>query len=358
MSTYDPTLPATQRTRIMVFSQVRLKFFQHYTSQAGLVSLADFASVWTRSRLILGPKELWVGILFSTLFGLTMLIHIGLLVFYRGLPKFMIVAVVAAAGELAGWIARTYGHVDPFNRDAYIAQIVCLILSPAFISAVNYMAFQNVMDFYGSKWSRIPRKYYVIGFCIGDLCSLVVQAIGGALSAEATTQDEVNLGKNIAIAGVSIQVAVSAPFMFLYLDYSFRRLREWGNLSKSQRPYPKLEIFNAVIGISTLFILIRCIYRIVEMSEGWLGRLATTPVYFNILDALMILLAVGIFIPFYPAWLLPPNKDKGAVYNAAEFAPVQHFSMSDKCYPQTSTAATTTPVGSTSPSSYHGHSQA
>lgn len=289
--------------------------------------------------------------MFSTLFGLEMLIHSGLLAFHRGFPRFMTVAIVAAAGELAGWIARAYGHVDPFNRNAYIAQIVCLILSPAFISAVNYMAFQHVMDVFGSKWSRIPRKYYVIGFCLGDLCSLIVQAVGGALSAEAETEPEIELGKNVMIAGVSVQVAVTAPFLMLYLDYNFHRLREWARLPKTERPYRKMEIFNGIICISTVFILVRCIYRIVEMAQGWLGHLATTPVYFDILDGLMIFLAIGVFIPFHPAVFLPRNHDKGAVYNAAEFAAVDTPSSIEKQGSQTS--ATTEPP---SPSTHSSHS--
>lgn len=231
----------------------------------------------------------------------------------------MFVAIVAASGELAGWIARTYGHHDPFDRNGYIAQIICLILSPAFISAVNYMAFQNVMDVFGHKWSRIPRKWYVLGFCLGDLCSLVVQAVGGALSAEAETESQVNVGKAVMIAGVSIQVVVTAPFMLLYIDYNLRRLREWSKLPKHERPYRKVEIFTGVIGISTLFILVRCIYRIVEMSDGWLGYLATTPIYFDLLDGLMILLAIGVFIPIHPGWFLPAGLEKGGVYNAADY---------------------------------------
>ncbi|CDU26002.1 uncharacterized protein SPSC_06173 [Sporisorium scitamineum] len=296
--------------------------------------------------------ELWVGIVFSALYGLEMLIHAGLLAFHRGYPKFMIVAIVAAAGELAGWIARTYGHVDPFDWNGYVAQIICLILSPAFISAVNYMAFQNVMDVFGSKWSRIPRKYYVIGFCIGDLCSLVVQAVGGALSAEAETQSEITTGSNAMIAGVSVQVAVTAPFMLLYLDYNIRRLREWSTLPKHERPHRKVEILNAVIGISTLFILVRCIYRIVEMAEGWLGYLATTPVYFDILDGLMILFAIGIFIPFYPGRLLPRDKTKGTVYNAADDVDIEKPQRSESETSQT-TPESTTPSGH---SSLGGHS--
>ncbi|EST04780.1 RTA-like protein [Kalmanozyma brasiliensis GHG001] len=301
---------------------------------------------------------LWTGILFSTLFGLVMLIHAFLLLFHRAFPRFMFIAIVAAAGELAGWIARTFGHTNPFNRNAYIAQIVCLILSPAFISAVNYVAFQNVMDVFGSRWSRIPRKWYVIGFCFGDLCSLVVQAVGGAMSAEATTEDQVETGKNIMIAGVSVQVAVTAPFMLLYLDYNIRRLREWARLAKDERPHRRVEIFNKVIGVSTLLILVRCIYRIVEMADGWVGYLATTEVYFDVLDGLMILLAIGVFIPFHPGWFLPRNKEKGVVYNAAESEELEKPRLQTSASEDSSADSVATPTPFSPSSSHSGHSPA
>lgn len=299
--------------------------------------------------------ELWTGILFSCLFGILVLTHIALLGYHRLFPKFMFIAIVGAAGELAGWIARAYGHVDPFDRNGYIAQVICLILSPAFVSAVNYVAFQNVMDVFGKKWSRIPRKYYVLGFCAGDLCSLVVQAVGGALSAEAETEEQVNLGKNVMIAGVTVQVAVTAPFLMLYIDYNIRRLREWAKISKDERPHRRVEIFNAIIGVSTLFVLVRCIYRIVEMAEGWLGYLATTEVYFDILDALMMFIAIAVFVPFHPGWYLPRNKEKGQVYNAADFVEVEKPERIGTEDSQASSAENNTPYAA---SSHSGHSPA
>lgn len=253
---------------------------------------------------------LWVGVVFSSIFGVEALLHLGLIAYHRHFPKFMWIAVLGAAGETAGWIARAYSAPHPFDRNAYLAQIICLILSPAFISAVNYVAFQNVMDSFGHQWSRIPRRWYVLGFVAGDICSLVVQAVGGALSAEAVTEDAANVGKAVMIAGVSIQVAVTAPFLALYLDYNTRRLRQWcqAKIPKDERPYPKVEILNGVIGISTLFVLVRCLYRIVEMADGWKGYLAITEVYFDILDALMMTFAIGVFIPFHPGFFLPKDK--------------------------------------------------
>lgn len=286
---------------------------------------------------------LWVGIVFSTIFGIEALLHLGLLAYHRHFPKFMWIAVLGATGETAGWIARAYSAPHIFDRNAYLAQIVCLILSPAFISAVNYVGFQNVMDSFGHTWSRIPRKWYVLGFVTGDICSLIVQAVGGALSAQAETDAQADTGKAVMIAGVSIQVAVTAPFMLLYIDYNFRRLRQWAKdkTHKREQAHRKVETLNAVIGISTLFVLVRCIYRIVEMSDGWKGYLAVNEIYFDILDALMMTFAIGIFVPFHPGRLLPRHSlSTDTVYEDPEMnLEKPHRFVSDDSRPVTSSSA-------------------
>ncbi len=163
------------------------------------------------------------------------------------------------------------------------------------------------------------------------------------------------------IAGVSIQVAVTAPFMMLYLDYNIRRLREWSQagIPRHLRPFRRVEWFVGAIGVSTLFVLIRCIYRIVEMADGWSGYLATTEVFFDVLDGLMITLAIAVFIPFHPGFWLPRDVGKGETYNAAEDAIAEK--PLNKTGTEMSQSSAESPVPSSTASSHssiHDHSPA
>ncbi|OBS28209.1 hypothetical protein FPOA_02150 [Fusarium poae] len=56
--------------------------------------------------------------------------------------------------------------------------------------------------------------------------------------------------------------------------------------------------------ISVVFVYIRCIYRTVELLEGWEGHLLKTEGYFIGLDGVCIAVAILIFCIFDPAVLL------------------------------------------------------
>lgn len=152
----------------------------------------------------------------------------------------------------------------------------------------------------------------------GDIVSLILQAIGGGGAASANTQAQLDLGTNIMIAGVSVQVGVTVPFLILFVDFHVRHLlryrkqvAEGGKEAALDSPWDrKLLTLSAASFFSTLMIVTRCIYRVVEMAQGWRGHLATTEVYFGILDGLVILLATAIFVFFHPGFLLPQQTER------------------------------------------------
>lgn len=50
---------------------------------------------------------------------------------------------------------------------------------------------------------------------------------------------------------------------------------------------------------------VRSVYRTIELAQGFRGQLITHEVYFFTLDSLPLLLAIIIYIPFYPSSLYP-----------------------------------------------------
>ena len=61
--------------------------------------------------------------------------------------------------------------------------------------------------------------------------------------------------------------------------------------------------------VSTLMVLVRNGYRIVELSEGWTSHLMRTELYLIGLDMVPIALAIGIFLVFPPAFLFGSKTD-------------------------------------------------
>ncbi len=51
---------------------------------------------------------------------------------------------------------------------------------------------------------------------------------------------------------------------------------------------------------------IRSVYRTIELSQGFEGRLATMESFFYGLDTLPLFIAVAIYVPFWPGRFIPP----------------------------------------------------
>lgn len=148
---------------------------------------------------------------------------------------------------------------------------------------------------------------YMIVFCLADLLAIVVQAVGGAMAALALQSsndstpgtvrikrwssllDELTFSQttfptlplsdvlllpisprfqHIMVAGIVIQLVSMFVFIGLGLDF-FLRARESSIYSTSHRNGIRRLLIGLSIG--SAFILVRCIYRTIELAQGWTG---------------------------------------------------------------------------------------
>lgn len=246
--------------------------------------------------------------------------------------------------EFCGWLGRILSINDTRDNNYYILQFVSLTLAPAFIMAGVYFLFAQVVVIHGRQYSALKPLWYSYFFITTDVVSLLIQAGGGASASIASNRNEdTTPGTNTIIAGIVFQtfaMSIFVCFWFEFLkriyfrhsdetsgDYPFKKasLKNFFKLLlnlKSVREYKRNELepfYNqkfAYIRAKKLFpymplaitatvavIYIRCIYRVVELAEGWNGFLITHEVYIMVLDALMVAIAGLIAIPFHPVWV-------------------------------------------------------
>jgi hypothetical protein len=124
------------------------------------------------------------------------------------------------------------------------------------IASVNYISV---------KHSRFPPKVFYYTFIPCDIISLILQAVGGAMSS--SSDGSSNVGVNIALAGLGFQVATLTIFILLTVDYFLRSRSIW-RYSDIHLPR-QFKIFVGFIALATILILIRCCYRVYELSEGY-----------------------------------------------------------------------------------------
>lgn len=116
--------------------------------------------------------------------------------------------------------------------------------------------------------SRFNPKLFYWVFIPCDIISLILQATGGALSCVSTTEDQVQVGVNISLAGLVFQVVTLLVFCALFADYfiSCKRSPSWTRIDG------RMKFFVSFQSLATFLILLRCVYRIVELHDGYFSE--------------------------------------------------------------------------------------
>ncbi|OSD00019.1 RTA1-domain-containing protein [Trametes coccinea BRFM310] len=256
----------------------------------------------------------WICILFVVLFALSTVIHIGQALRSR-LWWLLPTACLAGVGEIIGWVARLISSSSPNELDPYLIQITTTIIAPTPLIAANFVILGEIIRRVGPDYSRLSSGWYTIIFLSCDIIALVIQAIGGAKASLAVENgNDPGPGGNIMLAGVAFQLAalviyvvLASEFLMRYAyDHPFKRRSSTPTRADRVEKNTKLMICGLALG--AIFLFIRSIYRVAELSNGWRGKIITTEVYFNVFDGAMITLAMFTMNAFHPGVLIGHAK--------------------------------------------------
>ena len=119
-----------------------------------------------------------------------------------------------------------------------------------------------------------------------DIIALVVQGLGGGIAASSHKIASMNLGAHIMLGGIVFQFVAICVYTACGVDF----LRHYTAaapvrplISSSERGVldTRLKLMIAAMVFSTVVLFIRSIYRIVELADGWQGKIITTELYFS-----------------------------------------------------------------------------
>ncbi|KAL0937485.1 parasitic phase-specific protein psp-1 [Colletotrichum truncatum] len=194
--------------------------------------------------------------------------------------------------EIVGYVGRLLIYDNPFDFQGFLMQIICITVAPVFFSAAIYVLLSQTsrhrINHLDPSLSRVKPKLFYWIFIPADIVSLILQAVGGAMSSVSTTKEAVDRGVNISLAGLVFQVFSLLVFSALFADYMIRYSRSMGRTKMSG----KLKLFLLFLGLSTFFILLRCVYRIVELHEGYFSHWFRDQPLFIALESSVMVIAV------------------------------------------------------------------
>lgn len=207
--------------------------------------------------------------------------------------------------EIIAFVARIMLNNNPFDDDAFLMYLVTCTIAPALFTAAIYLCLARIVNIYGTHLSYFKPRTYTIVFCTIDFVCLLLQAAGGAIASIADTRSLNDTGRWIMIAGLLLQVFGLAFFLLTGGFFAFSAFRERGNWNQKYITITRTFLFKSFLAglfLATITILIRSIYRCVELWGGFEGELFVGhELTFMMLEPVMIIIAVLCLTILHPA---------------------------------------------------------
>ncbi|KAK9365304.1 RTA1 like protein-domain-containing protein [Lipomyces kononenkoae] len=271
-------------------------------------------------------------LVFAILFSITNAATVAQWIRYRAWV--WLVMVVAGFMESLGYIVRTVSTKNPDKKGLFVAQFCLIVLAPVLMAAACYVIFGRIVyrvvpvESRTTKFLWVPPGFITTIFVTCDIVALLLQ-LGGAVLVSGTqptqsnVQQRIQTGKNIALAGLAIQIACFGFFSIIALRFHFiskqfdKRLADkttdettedekYIMVNETQRKVLKnWRPLLRVINVACILILIRSIYRVCDFALGKSGYLEQHEWPAYVFDAAMMLPTLAIFVYWHPGKYLP-----------------------------------------------------
>jgi len=202
-------------------------------------------------------------------------------------------------------------HTNPDAKGTYIVEYLFIVLSPCAFIAADYVLLGRLAIFLGTPEHLVisPRRVTPMFVC-SDLVTFLIQAVGGSVSIAANDIKTNKLGSNIFLAGLVLQLFSFLLFTLMYLRFVYRvktyRPEVWSRGTALNTPwYKDWRALAFALFVSCIGILVRSVFRVIELSQGFKGPLATNEGIFYGLDTLPLFIAVSAYVPFWPGRFIP-----------------------------------------------------
>ncbi|CAI7633026.1 unnamed protein product [Penicillium bialowiezense] len=254
-------------------------------------------------------------VIFGVVFVGLSVLHLIRLIKHRS--YFFIPFLIGLLLECAGYFARVFSHFDTQALGPYIVQTMLILVAPPLFAASIYMTLGRIIvKLDAEEMSLVPVKYLTKIFVVGDVISFLLQCGGGGYMA-AGTLSAMDIGANIVIGGLAIQLLFFGFFVVVSAIFHWRAKKRTGysnipSTTRSQNAKTKMtwESVMWALYIACLLILVRSIFRVAEFVEGNNGFIMRREYLLYIFDACLMALTGIVLGVCHPGSLLTRQERK------------------------------------------------
>ncbi|KAF7432587.1 hypothetical protein PC9H_004529 [Pleurotus ostreatus] len=237
-----------------------------------------------------------------------LLVSVGLLqtwlTFKHG-AKFMLAMVIGCFTFALGIGLRVGVHNDPHALNLYIAQSLFVLLSPCAFIASTYALLGHLATYLdcGDLLPLVRPSRITIAFVTSDVVTFLIQAGGGGVLASSREPKTIDLGNNMFLGGLILQLIsfiIFSLILFWFLFRVYTRRPDIWTIDSHKSWWNDWRTLTVAFTVTCIGILIRSVFRTAEKAEGFGGPLSTSETMFYALDTLPLFIAVAVFVPFWP----------------------------------------------------------
>ncbi|KAB8237135.1 hypothetical protein ETB97_010308 [Aspergillus alliaceus] len=238
-------------------------------------------------------------VIFIILFSGTTIFHIYQM--FRTRTWFFIPFVIGCIFEIIGYIGRAMSSKESPNwtLGPYLLQTLFLLLAPALLAASIYMFLGRIILVLEAESHAIMRKKWLTKiFVTGDVLSFLLQGAGGGIQSSGNL-DSMKLGEKIIVVGLFVQIFFFGFFIVTASSFDMK-LKKYPIPRCYSTEIPWRKHLN-VLYASSMMIMIRSVFRLIEYLQGNNGYLLHHEVFLYIFDAVLILISSLIFNVCHPS---------------------------------------------------------
>ncbi|KAF9889989.1 hypothetical protein FE257_006669 [Aspergillus nanangensis] len=247
--------------------------------------------------------SLTAGVIATACFGIATAVHA--IFFFARRTWYFTPFMIGGIFETIGYLGRILSsrETPDWTTGPYIMQTLLLLLAPALFAASIYMILGRIIVLTdGDSRSIIRGRWITRIFVIGDVVSFFAQSAGGGILAQADSKEKQDMGNNIIIGGLMIQIVFFALFILVSAIFHVRMLRR--PTSRAVEANEPWQHFLVVLYIANFLILVRSVFRVVEFAQGTDGVLQADEYWLYIFDGLLMLLVMVLFLFYHPSRII------------------------------------------------------
>ncbi|KAK7537028.1 RTA1 like protein-domain-containing protein [Phyllosticta citribraziliensis] len=240
-------------------------------------------------------------IVFAVLFGLSSALHIAQMLKMR--TWYMTAFIFGALFETVAYVFRAvntfedYGH---WTLVPFILQAVLSLVAPSLLAASIYMILGRIILLTDAEPLSMMRKRWLTKFfVVGDVFAFLVQCMGAGILSGADSRSSQDRGEMVIIIGLIVQLLFFGFFIIVAAVFHWRLNKS--PTEASLRPETRWRYYLTALYGTSLFILVRCLFRLIEYIQGQDGYLLSKEVFLYVFDAVLMFLVCAWFNWWHPS---------------------------------------------------------